>query len=158
MVTFSYGIDGLPDQVVVETPLGDLLLFGQEPLGRHQYEIHPTTEDWKLDDVVWFIYEDYKSQPGAYKPDDDNTIEVTTITYGRVSSYAFRYTVLEEGLPINIQSPAFYETEAWENESKHSFYKNFGTFDYIIEMENYTNLDHEYPPALFFHEEENFVL
>jgi hypothetical protein len=156
MVTFSYGIDDLPDQVVVDTPLGELMLFGQEPLGRHQYVVHPGTGDWQIDDALNCIYDDYKMQIGSNSSRKADTLQVGTITDGRVNVYVFKYTVLEEALPINIRCTALYEPKATDNISAHSFFTEFDTIDYIIELENYNIREKFLPPQEFFHEAENY--
>ncbi|UCH89295.1 MAG: glycosyltransferase family 39 protein [Thermoplasmata archaeon] len=159
MITYSYGVPGLPDEVVVNTPAGELLLFGQMPLGRFQYDVHPNDEDWRIDEILIFIYQDYYSiHPGRFDEDEEFKIQVGTITDGKANAYVFRYTVIEEDLPINIQSAAFYETDAWENSSQHSFYKNIKELDYVIELHNFTMRPHHNETAQFFHEEENFNL
>jgi 4-amino-4-deoxy-L-arabinose transferase-like glycosyltransferase len=148
MSTYTFGVDSLPEEVVVDTPLGELLIFGQEPLGRFQYEIHPRADDWQVDEALKYIEDDYSG--------DSSVIEVGVITDGFINANVFRYTAMQEDLPMEIYSTAFYETAAWVNISEHTFYKNYDNLDYMIELQNYTLRPHFKETSTFFHQPENF--
>ncbi|UCH88082.1 MAG: glycosyltransferase family 39 protein [Thermoplasmata archaeon] len=156
MAAFSYGVPSLPDQVVVDTPLGELLLFGQEPLGRHQYVVHPGDEDWYIDDALNFVYEDHRKQVELNASRARTEIQVGVMSDGTVNIHVFEYKLMEEDLPIELQSTSIYEEGVEKDSPEHSFYDKFETLDYIIELQNYTYRPDYLPPVEFFHEAENY--
>jgi hypothetical protein len=119
LMIFSFGTDDLPEHITVDTPLGELLLFGQKPLGRHQYSVHPIDEDWRLEEVIEDLYIDSERNPTNFTR-SHKEIKIGTITrfedlrfYAALKDYPFEF----------FTGTAYYEREA--------FYREFPDFAYI---------------------------
>ena len=125
LVAFSFGTDSLPDEITVETPLGELLIFGQEPLGRHQYLVHPNDEDWRMEEILGDIDEDIKNNPNQFSSVKGD-IKIGTVT-GSHNLHWENLRLVSEMEGYNFEfftGTSFYEQER--------FYDEFPGFAYMI--------------------------
>lgn len=156
LITHSYGISELPEKVSVDTPLGEILIFGQETLGRRQYNVHPNPDDWHVDDALNYIYADLKEQARLNGSVEPGRVIVGAVTDGFVNAYVLLYTAMEEKLPVTLRSIQLDRDELWGNESAHVFFTDFDSIDYMIELENFTIRPHLAGAQKYFHDPEHF--
>jgi len=122
---FSFGSEELEDPVTVDTPAGELLLLGQEPLGRRQYQIHPSDEDWRAEEILGDIAQDANERPNEFTGSGEN-IKIGSITGSEKLNFETLrfYSALGEHPFKFYTSTSYYEQE--------DFYNEFPEFAYLI--------------------------
>jgi uncharacterized membrane protein len=118
----SYGIESIPDEKKLDTPVYPTYLFHQEGY----WSRHPRTEDWKIQEILRNINETrQKTSPGIVCVLPDQI---------RFSAMAFTYYARLDYLPLRIRG------YAW---NPAGFYNEIMSCNYVI-----TKSDHYAPPFL----------
>lgn len=123
----SYGTPLLPPNYTIKTPVGELFLFGQEPLEglAYSYHSHPIQGDWKVEDILNTINSDIEAtaNKSAYPK-----VGILIATFkGPVDPCTIRYEACRLRVPVEIISP----DGTWPPER---YFQEFDSIDYIITL------------------------
>jgi len=116
----SFGTNEIEDELTINTPTGELLLFGQKPLGRCQYSSHPLNEDWREEEILYDIYIDVINNRSLFI-EPGETVKIGTVEYFD----GYRFYAVKNHYPFTFYTGISYY-------DKEDFYKEFPNFTYII--------------------------